>query len=124
MRDTAELQLALTPPSTVRGAHFDPEARRLDIVIDFAPGSRLACPVGGAAYCPVYDAEQKTWCPLNFLQHEAYLTVRVRCDKCGIKTVTSPGLGLTAASACSLRQCLMAMIPAIPVAAATRMVGE
>src|SRR5208282_4837155 len=51
MRDTALLQLALglTPPWTVSRADFDPEAHRLDIQIDFAPGSRFACPSCGAA---------------------------------------------------------------------------
>ena len=44
MSDTHLLQLALglTPPWTVTGADFDPEARRLDIHIDFPPGSRFA----------------------------------------------------------------------------------
>ena len=41
MRDTTLLQLALglTPPWTVSRSDFDPEAHRLDIEIDFAPGS-------------------------------------------------------------------------------------
>ena len=41
MRDTALLQLALglTPPWTVSRSDVDPEARRLDIEIDFVPGS-------------------------------------------------------------------------------------
>ena len=44
MRDTALLQsaLGLTPPWTVSCSDFDPEAHRLDIEIDFAPGSRFA----------------------------------------------------------------------------------
>jgi len=33
-------------------AHFDAEAHRLDVEIDFAPGSRFACPTCGAADCP------------------------------------------------------------------------
>ena len=59
MRDTALLQLALglTPPWTVSRSEFDPEARRLDIEIDFAPGSRFACPTCGAADCPAYRAD-------------------------------------------------------------------
>ena len=46
MRDTALLQqaLGLTPPWTVSRADFDPEAHRLDIQVDFAPGSRFALP--------------------------------------------------------------------------------
>src|SRR5271166_4486006 len=43
MRDTALLQpaLGLTPPWTVGRADFDAQAHRLDIQIDFAPGSRF-----------------------------------------------------------------------------------
>ena len=62
MRDTALLQLALglTPPWAVSRSDFDPEARRLDIEIDFAPGRRFACPTCGAADCPAYDTERMT----------------------------------------------------------------
>jgi transposase len=95
MRDTSLLQqaLGLAPPWAVRRSDFDPEAHRLDIEIDFAPGSRFACPICGAADCPAYDTERMTWRHLNFFQHEAYLHARVprvRCDKCGIKTVNVP----------------------------------
>ena len=91
MRDTNLLQLALglTQPWTVTRGDFDPEAHRLDIEIDFAPGSRFPCPSCGAADCPAYDTERKTWRHLNFFQHQAYLNARVpriRCDMCGIKT--------------------------------------
>jgi transposase len=78
MRDTSLLQLALglAPPWTVSRADFDAEAHRLDIQIDFAPGSRFACPTCGAAACPAYDTARKTWRHLNFFQHQAYLTAR------------------------------------------------
>jgi transposase len=129
MRDTALLQLALglTPPWTVRRADFDPEAHRLDIEIDFAPGSRFACPVCGAADCPAYDTERKTWRHLNFFQHQAYLTARVprvHCDKCGIKTVNVPWARPDSGFTLLFEAMLMAMIPAMPVAAVARMVGE
>ena len=46
MRDTSLLQLALglAPPWAVIGSEFDAEARRLNIHIDFAAGSRLLAP--------------------------------------------------------------------------------
>ena len=112
MRDIALLQLGLglTPPWTVSRADFDPEAHRLDIHIDFTPGSRFACPNCGAADCPVHDTVRKSWRHLNFFQHQAYLTpssgystgcaagtlaslarvARVRCETCGVKTVNVP----------------------------------
>jgi hypothetical protein len=45
MRDTTLLQqaLGLAPPWTVVRSAFDAEAHRLDVQIDFAPGSRFAC---------------------------------------------------------------------------------
>ena len=79
MRDTTLMQMALglTPPWTVTGSDFDPEAGRIDIAIDFPAGSRFACPACGAADCPAYDTERMTWRHLNFFQHQAYLNARV-----------------------------------------------
>jgi transposase len=121
MRDTALLQLALglTPPWSVSRADFDAKARRLDIEIDFAPGSRFAC--------PAYDTERKTWRHLDFFQHQAYLTARaprIRCDKCGVKTVNVPWSRPDSGFTLLFEAMLMAMIPAMPVAAVARMVGE
>jgi len=129
MRDTALLQLALglTPPWTVSRADFDPEAHRLDIQIDFAPGSRFVCPVCGGADCSAYDTERKTWRHLNFFQHEAYLTARVprvRCDKCGIKTVTVPWARPDSGFTLLFEALVMTMVSAMPVAAVARIVGE
>lgn len=63
MRDTSLLQLALAivPPWTVTRSEFNAEAHRLDIHIDFAAGSRFACPNCTAADCPAYDSEQMSW---------------------------------------------------------------
>jgi transposase len=129
MRDTNLLQLALglTPPWTVTRSDFDPEAHRLDIQIDFAPGSRFPCPNCGAADCPAYDTEQMSWRHLNFFQHQAYLNARVprvRCDKCGIKKIhvpwARPGSGFTLL----FEALLMTMVSAMPVKTVARMVGE
>jgi len=129
MRDTALLQLALglTPPWTVSRADFDPGARRLDIQIDFAPGSRFACPSCGKPDCPAYDTERKTWRHLDFFQHQVYLTARVpriRCEKCGAKTVTVPWSRPNSGFTLLFEAMLMTMIPAMPVAAVARIVGE
>jgi transposase len=129
MRETSLLQLGLglTPPWTVSRADFDAAAHRLDIQIDFAAGSRFACPTCGAADCPAYDTERKTWRHLNFFQHQAYLTARVprvRCAKCGIKTVTVPWSRPDSGFTLLFEAMLMTMIPAMPVAAVARMIGE
>jgi hypothetical protein len=46
MRDTDLVQVALgvKPPWVVRKSEFDATAKRLDIYLDFARGSRFVCP--------------------------------------------------------------------------------
>src|SRR5208283_1310851 len=129
LRDTNLLQLALglTPPWTVTRSDFDPEAHRLDIEIDFAPGSRFACPTCGATDCPAYDTERMTWRHLNFFQHQAYLHARVprvRCGECGIKKVTVPRARPDSGFTLLFEALLMTMISAMPVKAVARMMGE
>ena len=60
MRDTSLLQLALglVPPWAVIRSEFDAEARQLDIHIDFAAGSRFACPGLRRGDCPAYDTSR------------------------------------------------------------------
>jgi transposase len=129
MRDTNLLQLALglTPPWTVTGSDFDPEAKRLDIEIDFTPGSRFACPHCGAAGCPAHDTERKTWRHLNFFQHQAYLNARVprvRCADCGVKTVSVPWARPDSGFTLLFEALLMTMLTAMPVNTVASMVGE
>ena len=129
MRDINLLQLALgvAPPWSVTRSAFDPAARRLDIHLDFKPGSRFAYPACGAADCPTHDTDETTWRHLNFFQHQAYLHARVprvRCAACGVKTIAvpwaRPGSGFTLL----FEALLMAMVTAMPVNAVARLVGE
>jgi len=129
MRDTSLLQLALgiVPPWTVRGSDFDPKVRRLDIHIDFAVGSRFACPSCGAADCPAYDTEQMTWRHLNFFQHQAYLHARVprvRCSQCGIKKLSVPWARPDSGFTLLFEALVMALVSAMPVNNVARLVGE
>jgi transposase len=129
MRDTSLLQLALAiaPPWSVTGSDFDAAARRLDIHIDFAVGSRFACPSCGAADCPAYDTEQMTWRHLSFFQHQAYLHARVprvRCPKCGVKKVGVPWARPDGGFTLLFEALLMSLLSAMPVNAVARLVGE
>src|ERR1700735_4328718 len=69
MRDTDlfGMALAIASPWAVRRSDFDAAAKRLDIHLDFARGSRFACPSCGAAGCPAYDSEDKTWAASELL---------------------------------------------------------
>ena len=85
------------------------------------------CPNCGAADCAAYDTERKTWRHLNFFQHQAYLNARVpriRCDGCGIKTVSVPCARPDSGFTLLFEALLMAMVPAMPVNAVARQVGE
>ena len=129
MRDTNLLQLALglTPPWTVTRSDFDPDAKRLDIEIGFAPGSRFPCPNCAAADCPAYDTERTSWRHLNFFQHQAYINARVprvRCDKCGIRKAHVPWARPDSGFTLLFEALLMTMVTAMPVRTVARMVGE
>lgn len=75
---------------------------RLDIRLDFPPGTRFPRPSDGQL-CSVYDTEEHSWRHMNFFQYECYLHAWVpRIDgrePDGIKTVAvpwaRPGSGFT-----------------------------
>ena len=129
MRDTNLMQqaLGLTPPWTVVRSDFDTEAGRLDVEIDFTPGSHFACPTCGAADCPAYDTQRKTWRHLNFFQHQAYLHARVprvRCETCGIRQVNVPWARPDSGFTLLFEAMVMTMVSAMPVKAVARIVDE
>lgn len=129
VRDINLLQLALglTPPWTVTRSDFDREAKRLDLQIDFAPGSRFPCPHCGAADCPVHDTERMSWRHLDFFQHQAYLNARVprvRCEKCGIRKVAVPWARPGAGFTLLFEALVMTLVSAMPVNAVARLIGE
>jgi transposase len=129
MRDTDLFRMALgiEPPWVVTKSDFDAAAKRLDIHLDFARGSRFACPQCGIAGCLAYDSEEKTWRQLNFFQHEAYLHARVprvTCTSCGIKQVSVPWARPDSGFTLLFEALVMAMVQAMPVAAVARMIDE
>ncbi len=67
-RDLFQLALGITSPWFVASSDFDAAKRRLDIKLDFKPGSRFACPDCNAADCPVHDTVEKIWRHLDFLE--------------------------------------------------------
>jgi len=129
MRDTDLFQLALVlrPPWQVVSCAFDLDNRRLDIEIDFPRGSIFSCPSCGREGCSAYDTERRTWRHLNFFQHEAYLTTRVprvRCGKCGIKTVEVPWARSGSGFTLLFEALIMLMAKAMPVKSIADIVKE
>ena len=129
MRDTDLFQLALglVPPWMVKACNFDAAKKRLDIEIDFARGGHFPCPQCATPDCPVHDTSMQTWRHLDFFQHQAFLhsrTPRITCPDCGVKQITvpwaRPGSGFTLL----FEALAMALMTAMPVATAARLIGE
>ena len=129
MRDNDLFQLALgiTSPWFVASSDFDAAKKRLDIGVDFKPGSRFPCPDCDAAACPVHDTTEKEWRHLDFFQHQAFLTARVpriTCAKCGVKQVGVPWARKGSGFSLLFEAFAMTLATHMPVAAAARLVGE
>jgi transposase len=129
MRDfeTFQAALGLKDPWFITGSRFDAAAKRLDIDLGFNKRALFACPCCGAADCPVYDARPLTWRHLNFWQHQTYLHARVprvRCKACGVKKMSVPWAREDSGFTLLFESHVMDLVPAMPVAAAARLVGE
>jgi transposase len=125
--DLFQQALGLREPWSVVGVNFDGEARRLELVLDFAKGARFACPECERPDCAVHDTEQKTWRHLDFFQHQAFLTARVprvRCPEHGVHLVkvawARPGSGFTLL----FEALTMALCQQMPIRAVAALVGE
>lgn len=128
MKDKELFQKAIgMDPWVVVSYEFSPDKGRLDLELDFPPGSTFVCPECNTEGCKVYDTEKKSWRHLNFFQYEAYLHARVpriRCRKCGVKLVqvpwARPGSGFTL-----LFEALVMMLAGeMPVKALSKIVKE
>ncbi|MCP4489611.1 MAG: transposase family protein, partial [Gammaproteobacteria bacterium] len=129
MRDTDIFQLALGLPSPreVQATTFDPQARRLDIILHFARGSTFSCPDCGQASLKAFDTTKKTWRHLNFFQHEAYLAAkvpRVKCERCGVRLVETPWAGAGSGFTLLFEAMIMTLSEAMPAAAVGEFVNE
>ena len=126
--DLFQLALGLEVPWYVSSSSFDTEKRRLDINIDFLPGSSFCCPDCGRQGMKAYDTAAATWRHLNFFQHEAYLTARVpriRCPECGIVKLKSfPWARRESGFTLLFEAMIMAMAKSMPVNAIAAIVGE
>lgn len=71
-----EMALQLSGGWKVVRSEFCGEPRRLELWLDFAPGTKFPDPQSGAL-CPVHDTTDKQWRHLNFWQYETILHARV-----------------------------------------------
>ncbi len=129
MKDTElfEMALGLIPPWKVESSEFNPETKRLDIMIDFSRGGTFSCPECEKENLKAYDTELKTWRHLNFFQHEAYLTARVprvKCNKCGIRLVDVPWARASSGFTLLFEAMIMTLAKAMPVKTLASFVNE
>jgi len=125
--DLFKAALGLQDPWTVASMDFDAAGHRLDLHLDFARGSRFACPEGDEEACAVHDTSAKTWRHLDFFQHQAYLHARVprvSCPAHGVRQVAVPWARPDSGFTLLFEALLMALVTDMPVAAAADLTGE
>lgn len=79
-----QLALGINSPWFLKDIKLDGKLSKLDIRVDFTPGSKFPCISCGEEYT-AYDTKDKTWQHLNFFNYCCYLTARVprvKCTKC------------------------------------------
>jgi len=121
------MALGLIPPWQVESCEFDPERKRIDIMINFRHGGVFVCPECGKEELKAYDTELKSWRHLNFFQHEAYLTgrvPRVKCSQCGIRTVDVPWSRSGSGFTLLFEAMIMTLAKAMPVKTIASFVNE
>ena len=121
------MALGLIPPWQVESCEFDPERKRIDIMINFRHGGTFVCPECGKEELKAYDTELKSWRHLNFFQHEAYLTGRVpriKCSQCGIRVVDVPWSRSGSGFTLLFEAMIMTLAKAMPVKTIGSFVNE
>ena len=121
------MALGLIPPWQVESCEFDPERKRIDIMINFRHGGTFVCPECGKEELKAYDTELKSWRHLNFFQHEAYLTgrvPRVKCSQCGIRVVDVPWSRSGSGFTLLFEAIIMTLAKAMPVKTIGSFVNE
>lgn len=130
MREVQQLfekALGVLPPWTVTRSEFDPQAKRLDLFLDFERGARFPCPQCGAASCPVHDTQDTEWRHLDFFQYHAYLHARVpriRCETDGVRQVELPWARAGSGFTHLFEAFVMTLAAEMPVRAIADLVGE
>lgn len=115
-------------PWQVVDVEFDNDLQRLNIRLDFPPGSRFPHPDTGQL-SPVYDTQERSWRHMNFFQYECYVHAFVpRVDGgpgAGVKRVAVPwARPQTGFSLLMESLMLLSVRSGMTVSEAARMVGE
>ncbi|MFV9676542.1 MAG: ISL3 family transposase [Methanosarcinales archaeon] len=125
--DLFQKALNIEEPWVLESVDFDPDAKRIDIYLDFAPGTKFGCPVCNKPECSAYDTKEKEWRHLDFFQHKAFLHCRVPrviCDECGIHQIKIPWARETSGFTLLMDALIMSMAQSMQISEIADMIGE
>lgn len=123
--DIFQAALGLGEEWMVSKTEFKAQEKRLDIYLDFAPGTQFPCPVCNLP-SKVYDTTERTWQHLNFFQYATYIHARlprVDCDADGIKQIQVPWARERSGFTLLFEAMIMALADEMPVLSIAEMVG-
>lgn len=130
MQTLFEQALHIHRPWFVKELQFDEEEKRLDITIDFHPGSTFTYTDASGdmeiAGLKVYDTKEKSWRHLNFFEHECYLHARVPRVKLPdgkVRLIKTPWEGLSTGFTLLFEALLIQLCQSMPVHRAASITG-
>ncbi|MCF6205063.1 MAG: hypothetical protein L3J59_15575 [Methylococcaceae bacterium] len=121
--------LHINAPWLVKSIDFNAEKKRLDIYIDFKPGSTFVDPSAsgdGAKMYTAYDTVKKTWQHLNFFEYECHLHARVpriKRDDGKVRLIPTPWEGKVAGFTLLFEALLIQLCKAMPVHNVSQLTG-
>jgi len=113
--------LHINAPWFIKSIDFNAEKKRLDIHIDFKPGSTFSDPSAdddGAKMYKAYDTVKKTWQHLNFFEYECHLHARVpriKRDDGKVRLILTPWEGKVSGFTLLFEALLIQLCKAMPV---------
>jgi len=124
-----EQALHINAPWLIKSIDFNAEKKRLDIHIDFKPGSPFADPSAdddGVKMYKAYDTVKKTWQHLNFFEYECHLHARVpriKRDDGKVRLISAPWEGKVLGFTLLFEALLIQLCKAMPVHNVSQLTG-
>ena len=123
--DIFQAALGLGEEWTVVKTEFDAQGKRLDIYLDFYPGTQFPCMVCGLP-TRVYDTTERIWRHLKFFQYATYIHARlprVEYQKDGVRQIQIPWARERSGFTLLFEALVMALADEMPICAIVDMVG-
>jgi len=123
--DIFQAALGLGQEWMVAKTDFNAKEKRLDIYLDFVPGTQFPCPICNQL-SNAYDTTERTWQHLNFFQHTTYIHARlprIACPTDGIKQIQVPWARERSGFTLLFEAMIMALADEMPVCSIAEMVG-